>query len=81
MAYRIPRTIKKSFANYSVESEKELEELSNLKLMVANGSTKEQRVYISIDKPQVIEIRIYDLSNFSVNIYHDFNRKVKNLFQ
>lgn len=81
MAYRVPRTIKKSFANYSVESERELEELSKLKLMVANGSTKEQKVYISIDKPTAIEIRIYDLSNFSINIYHDFNKKVKKLFQ
>jgi len=28
MAYRVPRTIKKSFVNYSSESARELEELS-----------------------------------------------------
>lgn len=81
MAYRVPRTIKKSFVNYSSESERELKELSKLKLMASNGSTKEQKVYLSIDKPTAIEIRIYDLSNFSVNIYHDFNKKVKRLIK
>ena len=79
MAYRVPRTIKKSFENYSSESKRELEELSKLKLMVSNGVMKEQKVYISIDKPTVLEVRIYDLSNFSVNTYHDFNKKVKKL--
>ena len=79
MAYRVPRTIKKSFENYSSESARELEELSKLKLMVANGSTKEQKVYLSIDKPTALEVRIYDLSNFSVNTYHDFNKKIKKL--
>ena len=49
--------------------------------MVANGRTKEQEVFISIDKPTVIEVRVYDLSNFSKNTYHDFNRKVKKLIQ
>ena len=47
--------------------------------MVSNGVMKEQKVYISIDKPTVLEVRIYDLSNFSVNTYHDFNKKVKKL--
>ena len=75
MAYRLPKTIKKSFVNYAVE------ELSKLKIMVVNGRTKEQKVFISIDKPTVIEIRVYDLSNFSKNTYHDFNRKVKKLIQ
>ena len=79
MAYRVPRTIKKSFVNYSSESARELEELSKLKLMVANGSTKEQKVYLSIDKPTALEVRIYDLSDFSVNTYHDFNKKIKKL--
>lgn len=81
MARRKLRTIKKSFVNYSSESARELKELSKLKLMVSNGSTKEQAVYISIDKPTVLEVRIYDLSNFSVNTYHDFNKKVKRLVQ
>ena len=79
MAYRVPRTIKKSFVNYSSESERELEKLSKLKLMAANGSTTEQKVYLSIDKPTALEVRIYDLSNFSVNTYHDFNKKIKKL--
>lgn len=75
------KTIEKMFVEYGKESESELKELEHLKLMVANGRTKEQKVFISIDKPTVIEVRVYDLSNFSKNIYHDFNRKVKNLFE
>ena len=81
MAYRLPKTIKKSFVNYAVESANELNELRKLKIMVVNGRTKEQKVFISIDKPTVIEIRVYDLSNFSINTYRDFNRKVKKLIQ
>lgn len=81
MAYRVPRTIKKTFVNYSSESEKELTELSKLRLMAVNGSTTEQKVYLSIDKPTIIEVRIYDLSNFSINTYHDFNKKVKKLLK
>ena len=75
------KTINKTFVKYSVESAKELDELKKLKIMVANGRTKDKKVFISIDKPTVIEIRVYDLSNFSKNTYHDFNRKVKKLIQ
>ena len=81
MAYRLPKIIKKSFVNYAVESANELKELRKLKIMVVNGRTKEQKVFISIDKPTVIEVRVYDLSNFSINTYRDFNRKVKKLIQ
>ena len=76
MSYRIPRTIKRSFVNYSKESELELKELSKLKIMAISGEYTNQKIYISIDKPKVIEIRIYDLSNFSINIYSDFNRRI-----
>ena len=75
------KTVKKMFVEYAKESETELKELKKLKLMVANGRTKEQKVFISIDKPTVIEVRVYDLSNYSKNIYHDFNKKVKKLIQ
>jgi len=75
------KTVKKMFVEYAKESETELEELKKLKLTVANGRTKEQKVFISIDKPTVIEVRVYDLSNYSKNIYHDFNRKVKKLIR
>ena len=81
MSYRIPRTVRKSFDNYSKESQLELKELSKLNIKVATGKYTEQKVYISIDKPKAIEIRIYDLSNFSKNVYNDFNRRVKKLAQ
>lgn len=79
--YRLPKIIKKSFVNYKEESEKELEELSKLKVMVANGSITKQEVTISIDKPEVIEVRIYNLSNFSVATYSDFNKRIKKLIK
>lgn len=79
MSYRILRTIKRSFDNYSKESELELKELSKLKIMAISGKYTNQKIYISIDKPKAIEIRIYDLSNFSINIYTDFNRRIKKL--
>ncbi len=75
------KTVKKVFIDYAKESKTELKELKKLKLMVSNGRTKEQKVFISIDKPTVIEVRVYDLSNYSKNIYHDFNRKVKKLIR
>ena len=75
------KTINKTFVKYAVESANELDELKKLNVMVANGRTKEQKVFISIDKPTVIEVRVYDLSNFSKNTYHDFNRKIKKLIQ
>lgn len=79
MSYRLPKTIKKSFVNYSHESKLELKELSKLNIMVVTGRYGEQKVFISIDKPKVLEIRIYDLSNFSKKTYDDFNRKCKDL--
>ena len=81
MSYRIPRTIRKSFDNYSKESELELKELSKLKIMAISSEYTKQKIYISIDKPKAIEIRLYDLSNFSINIYSDFNRRIKKLTQ
>lgn len=78
-SYRLPKIIKKSFNNYSEEAKAELEELSKLNIMAANGSTKKQEVQVSIDKPEAIEVRIYDLSNFSKNYYFNFNRSVKKL--
>lgn len=81
MAYRLPKTVKRSFVNYSHESKLELEELSKLKLMVASGRYKDKKIFVSIDKPKVIEIRIYDLSNFSDSIYSDFNKRVKKLIK
>ena len=81
MARSVPKTIKKTFSNYAAESPNELKELRKLKIMVVSGRTKKQKVFISIDKITVIEVRVYDLSNFSKNTYHDFNRKVKNLIQ
>lgn len=80
-SYRLPKTIKITFEDYSSEAKAELKELAKLKLMVANGRMKEQKVFISIDKPEAIEIRIYDLSNFSVNVYHDFNKRIKKLLE
>lgn len=79
MGYRIPKTIKISFENYSKESRVELDELSKLKLMVSTGYRTERKVYVSVDRPDCIEVRIYDLSNFSQNTYHDFNKKIRNL--
>lgn len=66
--------------NNCKESEKALDELSKLKLMTMAGRSKEQKVYISIEKPEVIEVRIYDLSGFSRTTYHRFNRSVRDLF-
>lgn len=73
------KTITKTFVNYSSESERELIELSNLHIKTANGKLTEKKVIISIAKATAIEVRVYDLSNFSKNTYHDFNRKVKKL--
>lgn len=81
MEYRLPKIVKKSFVNYKAESEKELEELSKLKVMVANGSITKQEVTISIDKPEAIEVRVYNLSNFSEVTYSDFNKRIKKLIK
>ena len=81
MEYRLPKIIKKSFVNYKVESEKELEELSKLKVMVSNGSTTKKEVTIAIDKPEAIEVRVYTLNNFSRAIYSDFNKRIRKLIK
>lgn len=81
MAYRLPKIIKKSFVNYGVESANELKELKKLKVMAVSGRTTEQKIFISIDKPTVIEVREYDLSNYSRTIYSDFNKKLKSLIK
>lgn len=79
MGRRVYRAIKKTFEDYSKESQLELEELSKLKLMVVTGRYSEQKIYVSIDDPKFLEVRIYDLSNLSVNTYSDFNRRIKKL--
>ena len=81
MAYKVPTLIKKSFVKYSVESATELNELSKLNIIAVSGRMTEQKIFISIDKPTVIEVRVYDLSNFSINTYSDFNRKLKKLIR
>lgn len=81
MNYRVPRIVEKTLENYSVESKIELEELSKLNLMVSNGRLSERKIYISIDNPKFLEVRIYDLSNLSVNTYSDFNRRIKKLIK
>lgn len=72
-------TIVKSFINYSSEARTEIKELSKLHLLASNGRLKEQKVYLSIKKVEGVEVIVYDLSNFSVNSYNDFNRKIKEL--
>ena len=47
--------------------------------MAVNGRMTEQKVYLSIEKPEAIEVVIYDLSNFSITSYSNFNRSVKEL--
>ena len=79
MVCKSTKTIKKSFVNYSHESRLELKELSKLNLIVTTGRYTEKKIFISISKPGVIEIRIYDLSNFSISTYIDFNKKLKSL--
>lgn len=75
------RTVRKTFNNYTSETEAELEELSKLKLMVANGSITKKEIQLSIDRPEAIEVRIYNLSNFSTNTYSDFNKRIKSLVE
>ena len=64
---RSVRTVRKTFNNYTSEAEAELEELSKFKLMVANGSITKKEIQLSIDRPEAIEVIIYNLSNFSTN--------------
>ena len=42
---------------------------------------KEQKIYLSIRKAEGLEVVIYDLSNFSVSTYLDFNKKIKDLLK
>ena len=81
MACKEPKTVKKTFTKYAVESATELDKLKKLKIMAISGAYKEKRIFISIDKATVIEVRVYDLSNFSINTYSDFNKKVKKLIR
>ena len=81
MKYRLPKIIKKSFENYKAEAKAELDELSKLNVMVVNGSTTKQEVTIAIDKPEAIEVRVYNLSNFSKAVYSDFNKRLKELLK
>ena len=81
MEYRLPKIIKKSFEDYSSEAKSELEELSKLKVIAFNGSTTKKEITISIDKPEAIEVRVYNLSNFSRTVYSDFNKRTKKLIE
>ena len=81
MARKVPKAIKKSFNNYAVEFATELKELSKFNIIALSGRYTEQKIFISIDKPTVIEVRVYDLSNFAKHVYIDFNRKLKKLLQ
>lgn len=76
---KVPITINKTFERYVEESTAEIEQLSKLKLLVVTGHITNRTVIVSVDKPGVIEVRVYDLSNFSNKTYCDFNRKVKKL--
>lgn len=81
MAYRTTKIIKKSFVNYAEESVLELEELSKLKILTSTGFYSKQQIQIAIEKPEAIEVRIYDLSNWSQKIYLNFNRRIKKLYE
>ena len=79
MVRKVVKTINKTFVNFSSESKTELKELSKLNIMTCNGRTKQQKVFISINKSEIVEVRVYDLSNYSINIYNRFNREIKKL--
>ena len=80
MEAKVPMTIKKTFVNYTSEAKTELEELSKLDVIAYNGRLSKQNVYITVKKAEAIEVRIYNLSNFSKNTYTDFNKKVRRMF-
>ena len=73
------RTVRKTFNNYTSEAEAELEELSKLRIIAYNGRLSKQEVYVTIDKPKAIEVRIYNLSKFSKNTYTKFNGIVRSM--
>lgn len=79
MAYRVPKTVNKSFVNYAEESEVEIEKLSKSEIIAYSGSYSRQIIYVAIDKPEEILVIHYDLSNFSKAIYSDFNKRIKEL--
>ena len=81
MSYRVPKIVKITFENYLEDSKVALDELSKLHLMVSKGSTTKRQVTISIDKPESIEVRIYDLSKLNKKSYFDFNRRIKKLIK
>ena len=76
MAYRVPKAIKKDITSYE-EIESELEEISKLKIIASSGVYNELKYYISIDKPEAIEVRIYSLT--SENIYSRFEKCVEKI--
>lgn len=71
----------KSFIKYNPETKAEIKKLSKLNIIAYNGRIKEQKVYLSIRRTKEVEVIIYDLSNFSVNTYNDFNRRIKKLIK
>ena len=71
----------KTFEKYSSEAKAELKILSNLNIVAYNGRITEQKIYLSISKAEGLEVVIYDLTNFSVNTYSDFNKKIKDLLK
>ena len=75
MAYRIPKTIRKDL-NSIHEIRTELSELSKLKIMASSGRISKKQYFISIDKPEAIEVRIYTLSNGEY--YSAFKKAVEN---
>lgn len=72
-------TVEKTFERYAAESRAELYELSNSDLMTSVGSITERKIYVSLRKPGYIEVRVYDLSNFSTDLYCDFNSRIREL--
>lgn len=75
------KTSVKTFEKYSSEAKTELEELSKVNIVAHTGRITEQKIYISISKPEELEVIVYDLSNFSRNTYSDFNKKIKDLLK
>ena len=75
------KTVKKTFVNYSNEATEEIKELSKLKILTYSGFYSKKEIQVAIDKPEAIEVRIYNLDNYSKAIYTDFNRKLKKLIK
>lgn len=71
----------KTFKKYSSDHKAELKILSNYNILAHSGRMTEQKIYLSIRKAEGLEVVIYDLSNFSVSTYLDFNKKIKDLLK